>query len=99
MEGRSAAGQAAGYHFQIQRALLSLIAGEEGASVAIETLDDIVIGGDPGGIRDFEQLTTPAGSPTPSSDCSSLPQKTPARRTRRPFVCASRRWTHGRGAS
>lgn len=56
MEGRSAAGQAAGYHFQIQRALLSLIAGEEGASVAIETLDDIVIGGDPGGIRDFEQL-------------------------------------------
>jgi hypothetical protein len=46
MEGRSAAGQAAGYHFQIQRALLSLIAGDEGTSVAIETLDDLVVEGD-----------------------------------------------------
>jgi hypothetical protein len=56
MEGRSAAGQAAGYHFQIQRALLSLIAGEEGASVAIETLDDIVMEGDGSRVRNFEQL-------------------------------------------
>lgn len=43
MEGRSAAGPAAGYHFQIQRALLSLIAGEDRTSVAIETLDDLVV--------------------------------------------------------
>lgn len=56
MEGRSAAGQAAGYHFQIQRALLSLIAGDDGTSVAIETLDDLVVEGDAGMIRDFEQL-------------------------------------------
>src|SRR5690348_6985075 len=56
MAGRSAAGQESGYHFQIQRALLSLIAGDDGTSVAIETLDDIVIEGDYGGIRDFEQL-------------------------------------------
>jgi hypothetical protein len=56
MEGRSAAGPAAGYHFQIQRALLSLIAGDDGTSVAIETLDDVVVEGDAGGVRDFEQL-------------------------------------------
>jgi hypothetical protein len=56
MEGRSAAGQAAGYHFQIQRALLSLIAGREDSAVAIETLDDVVLDGDRSGIREFEQL-------------------------------------------
>lgn len=56
MEGRSAAGQAAGYHFQIQRALLSLIASDDGASVAIETLDDLVIERDAAAICDFEQL-------------------------------------------
>jgi hypothetical protein len=57
MEGaRSAAGQAAGYHFQVQRGLLSLIAGDDGSSVAIETLDDLVIEDDAGAIRDFEQL-------------------------------------------
>lgn len=56
MKGRSAAGQAAGYHFQIQRGLLSLIAGDTGAAVSIETLDDLVVETDPAGIRDFEQL-------------------------------------------
>jgi hypothetical protein len=56
MEGRSAAGQAAGYHFQLQRALLSLIVGREGSAVAIETLDDVVLEGDRSGIREFEQL-------------------------------------------
>jgi hypothetical protein len=56
MEGRSAAGQAAGYHFQIQRALLSLIAGREDSAVAIETLDDVVLDGDCSEIREFEQL-------------------------------------------
>ena len=56
MEGRSAAGQAAGYHFQIQRGLLSLMAGDDGASVAIETLDDLVLESDRDAIRDFEQL-------------------------------------------
>lgn len=55
MGTRSAAGQAAGYHFQVQRALLSLIASREDSAVAIETLDDIVIEGadQP---RDLEQL-------------------------------------------
>lgn len=53
---RSAAGQAAGYHFQIQRALLSLIVGRDGSAVAIETFDDIVIEGDESDVRDFEQL-------------------------------------------
>ena len=56
MEGRSAAGQAAGYHFQIQRALLSLISGDDRTAVAIETLDDLVIEENTGAIRDFEQL-------------------------------------------
>jgi len=56
MGGRSAAGQAAGYHFQIQRGLLSLIAGDAGAAVSIETLDDLVVETDPAGIRDLEQL-------------------------------------------
>lgn len=56
MEERSAAGQAAGYHFQLQRALLSLIAGRERSAVAIETLDDVVLEGDSSGIRQFEQL-------------------------------------------
>jgi hypothetical protein len=56
MEERSAAGQAAGYHFQLQRALLSLIAGREGSAIAIETLDDVVLEGDSSGIRQFEQL-------------------------------------------
>jgi hypothetical protein len=56
MEGRSAAAQAAGYHFQVQRGLLSLIAGDDGTSVAIETLDDLVVEGDSGAVRDFEQL-------------------------------------------
>jgi hypothetical protein len=56
MEGRSAAGQAAGYHFQLQRALLSLIAGDEGSAVAIETLDDVVLEDDISGVREFEQL-------------------------------------------
>jgi hypothetical protein len=54
--GRSAAGQAAGYHFQVQRGLLSLIAGEDGISVAIETLDDLVVEGNAGTVREFEQL-------------------------------------------
>lgn len=56
MEERSAAGQAAGYHFQLQRAQLSLIAGREGSAIAIETLDDVVLEGDSSGIRQFEQL-------------------------------------------
>lgn len=56
MEGRSAAGQAAGYHFQLQRALLSLIAGRGGSAVAIETLDDIVLEVDGSEVREFEQL-------------------------------------------
>lgn len=56
MEGRSAAGQAAGYHFQIQRALLSLIAGDDATTVAIETLDDVVVEDATEAIRDFEQL-------------------------------------------
>jgi len=56
MQVRSAAGQAAGYHFQLQRALLSLIAGRGDSAVAIETLDDIVMEGDGSGVRDFEQL-------------------------------------------
>ena len=56
MAGRSAAGQAAGYHFQVQRGLLSLIAGDDGAAVAIETLDDLVVEGDAGAVREFEQL-------------------------------------------
>ena len=56
MAERSAAGQAAGYHFQIQRGLLSVIAGDEGSSVAIETLDDLVVEGDAGAVVDFEQL-------------------------------------------
>jgi hypothetical protein len=56
MGGRSAAGQAAGYHFQIQRALLSLIVGADGTAVAIETLDDLVVANATETIRDFEQL-------------------------------------------
>jgi hypothetical protein len=56
MGERSAAGQAAGYHFQIQRALLSLIAGREDSTVAIETLDDLVVDDDSSGIRELEQL-------------------------------------------
>jgi hypothetical protein len=56
MEGRSAAGPAAGYHFQLQRALLSLIVGREGSAVAIETLDDVVLEGDGSDIREYEQL-------------------------------------------
>lgn len=54
MTGRSAAGQAAGYHFQIQRALVSLLAGSTDAEVAIETLDDLVLDGE--NTRTFEQL-------------------------------------------
>jgi hypothetical protein len=54
--GRSAAGQAAGYHFQVQRGLLSLIAGDDGTAVAMETLDDLVVEGDAGAVREFEQL-------------------------------------------
>jgi hypothetical protein len=55
--GRSAAGQAAGYHFQLQRSLLSLIAASsDDAAVAIETLDDIVLESDSSEIREFEQL-------------------------------------------
>jgi ABC-3C protein len=56
MAGRSAAGQAAGYHFQVQRGLLSLVAGDDGTSVAIETLDDLVVANDSGAVRDLEQL-------------------------------------------
>jgi hypothetical protein len=38
----SAAGSAAGYHFQIQRALLDLIdRGDDNAAISIETLDDL----------------------------------------------------------
>jgi hypothetical protein len=54
---RSAAGPAAGYHYQAQRALLTLIAGSpaDGREVAMETLDDLVVS-DPNGLIELEQL-------------------------------------------
>jgi hypothetical protein len=57
VSSRSAAGQAAGYHFQIQRALLALLSpGPDDRTVALETLDDVVIGDGSGGPADLEQL-------------------------------------------
>lgn len=53
---RSAAGPAAGYHFQIQRALLSLLTGPSDRQVSIETLDDIVDADTARGAVTFEQL-------------------------------------------
>jgi len=40
---RSAAGQAAGYHFQIHRALVSIVRAPPGAEISIETLDDVTL--------------------------------------------------------
>ena len=54
----SAAGPAAGYHFQLQRALLDLLAADDDeTAISIETLDDLVLSaGDAGSITDLEQL-------------------------------------------
>lgn len=54
---RSAAGQAAGYHFQIQRALLSILRAPTGFEISIETLDDLTIADTAvRGTTTFEQL-------------------------------------------
>jgi hypothetical protein len=53
----SAAGQALGYQFQLQRALIEILKQEDAAAaVAIEALDDIVIEGEEGAVVSLEQL-------------------------------------------
>lgn len=52
---RSAAGPAAGFHFQIQRSLVALLAAGDGSEVSIETLDDIVVHSPTGRLR-YDQL-------------------------------------------
>lgn len=59
MTTRSAAGEAAGYHFQVQQGLLALVGGGPEAEVSIETLDDLVVSdGDTDDLKqlDLEQL-------------------------------------------
>jgi hypothetical protein len=55
---RSAAGSAAGYHFQIQRALLDLLdADDDEIGLSIETLDDLTLSDDQRAeVRGLEQL-------------------------------------------
>jgi hypothetical protein len=53
---RTAAGQAAGYHFQIQHALLSILRSGPNAEVAIETLDDVAVTDETSGHSTLEQL-------------------------------------------
>ena len=54
----SAAGTAAGYHFQVQRALLDLLdATDENTAISIETLDDLTLSdGERGPVLTLEQL-------------------------------------------
>lgn len=53
---RSAAGQAAGYHYQIQRALLSILGAPTGGEVSLETLADVALTDAAAGITTLEQL-------------------------------------------
>lgn len=69
MADRSAAGQAAGYHFQIQRGLLSLLAAGDGAEVSIESLDDIALLVPAEKVLTLEQLKHSV-SPGPMTDRS-----------------------------
>lgn len=57
MTDRSAAGSAAGFHYQTQRALITLLnePPESGRELAMETLDDLAIS-DPDSVTDLEQL-------------------------------------------
>ncbi len=66
---RSAAGAAAGFHFQIQQSLVLLLAGLPGSEVSLETVDDVVLRGSGDGPQHHQlKHSIRAGTLTDSSE-------------------------------